>query len=610
LQNTYTTQVGNVANSNPITLNVRGETPNEVWLTGGLTYKLILKDATGSTVWTVDNISGINDPAASVQDEWKASGLVPTYVSATSFTFPGDQTVAFHAGRRVKTTNSGGTVYSSIETSTYAPNVTTITVRNDSGSLDSGLSAVSYGLIAYNNTSLPAARATGTGAISRLMQDKARDLVSVTDFGAKCDGATDDSTAIQNAFSASARSINFPDGTCLYSTPLTVTTAKRIVGTPNTILRWTGNTASGTIQVGFQGTNLERVELRQLQIEKTVAATATTLLHVRGVQHSVFDSLTFGSTTIGAGTGATTDNILTEKTWVNTWNNIRSQFAGRYGMYLKAQTAYNVDASNDNIITNYNAESNTTAGIAIQDSEHNVIYGGTFEDFLAAGQHGVLLLGRAGRTVVRDSYFESQTAAANDIRVTGAIDNSVFLASGNVHRGGPTVDIYLDRASNALVFGSSSVTVGTHIQITANSDRVFVGPNEIAGSAVTYVNNAGTNTTIYGTKGGDVDWTRAALANAAVLQGRDTGAVLRQLLQITAGNAVVFGDMNNPTFVNGSSLNYNATTHAFAAVVFANLGGPANGNFVYCSDCTIANPCAGGGTGAFAKRLNGVWVCN
>ena len=35
-----------------------------------------------------------------------------------------------------------------------------------------------------------------------------------------------------------------------------------------------------------------------------------------------------------------------------------------------------------------------------------------------------------------------------------------------------------------------------------------------------------------------------------------------------------------------------------------------NGSILYCSDCTIANPCASGGTGAIAKRLNGVWVCN
>ncbi|UOF76952.1 hypothetical protein [Bacteriophage sp.] len=45
-------------------------------------------------------------------------------------------------------------------------------------------------------------------------------------------------------------------------------------------------------------------------------------------------------------------------------------------------------------------------------------------------------------------------------------------------------------------------------------------------------------------------------------------------------------------------------------VTFANLGAPSNGKFIYCSDCTIASPCASGGTGALAKRLNGAWVCN
>ena len=42
----------------------------------------------------------------------------------------------------------------------------------------------------------------------------------------------------------------------------------------------------------------------------------------------------------------------------------------------------------------------------------------------------------------------------------------------------------------------------------------------------------------------------------------------------------------------------------------ASLGTPANGTVAYCTDCTIANPCAGGGTGALAKRLNNTWICN
>lgn len=45
---------------------------------------------------------------------------------------------------------------------------------------------------------------------------------------------------------------------------------------------------------------------------------------------------------------------------------------------------------------------------------------------------------------------------------------------------------------------------------------------------------------------------------------------------------------------------------------FASIGTTltTNGDMAYCSDCTISNPCAGSGTGAIAKRLNGIFVCN
>jgi hypothetical protein len=45
-------------------------------------------------------------------------------------------------------------------------------------------------------------------------------------------------------------------------------------------------------------------------------------------------------------------------------------------------------------------------------------------------------------------------------------------------------------------------------------------------------------------------------------------------------------------------------------VNFANLGPAPNGTLLYCPDCVIGNDCAGGGTGAIAKRLNGAWKCN
>jgi hypothetical protein len=55
---------------------------------------------------------------------------------------------------------------------------------------------------------------------------------------------------------------------------------------------------------------------------------------------------------------------------------------------------------------------------------------------------------------------------------------------------------------------------------------------------------------------------------------------------------------------------------------FSQLGGQTDGTFTYCADCTVTTPsscstanpsacaCSGSGTGAFARRINGAWLCN
>ena len=156
-QTTYSESTGSSQNANPIVLDSAGRLTSEVWLTSGVNYKVILTASTDSDpptspLQTWDNLTGINDTTVTL-DEWVA-GPAPTYVSATQFTLVGDQTTTFQVGRRLKTTNSGGTVYSTITASAYTT-LTTVTVVNDSSSLDSGLSAVSYALLNSSNPSIP-----------------------------------------------------------------------------------------------------------------------------------------------------------------------------------------------------------------------------------------------------------------------------------------------------------------------------------------------------------------------------------------------------------------------------------------------------------------------
>lgn len=156
-QATYTTNIGNVANTNPIVLNADGRPPNEIWLSQGVSYKFQLTDSLNNILGTFDNLSGINDISNSATTtEWiNGSFAGISYLSGTSFSVTGDQTSVLTVNRRLKTTNTGGVVYGYISASSFAAGVTTVTVVNDSGALDSGLSAVYYGIINSVNTSSP-----------------------------------------------------------------------------------------------------------------------------------------------------------------------------------------------------------------------------------------------------------------------------------------------------------------------------------------------------------------------------------------------------------------------------------------------------------------------
>lgn len=156
-QTTYTDEAGLVPQTNPIILDSRGEPSQPIWLTEGLSYKVVFASSTDSDppvspIWDIDNVTGINDASLTI-DQWVNSGVTPLYVSATQFTLSGDQTSAFQVNRRVKLLVTAGTVYGYITASVFGA-LTTVTVSLDSGVLDSGLSNVQLGLITPNNTSI------------------------------------------------------------------------------------------------------------------------------------------------------------------------------------------------------------------------------------------------------------------------------------------------------------------------------------------------------------------------------------------------------------------------------------------------------------------------
>lgn len=179
---TYTDSSGATPQSNPIVLNVLGRPTNPVWLTDGTAYKLVLTDSVGVTQWTIDNVTGVT-VSTPAQSEWETLSTTPTYINATQFTVPGDQTTALHLGRRVRLPCTGGVRYGVISVSAFTT-LTTVTVELDSGSLDSGLSGVSVGILSAANSSMPWLKSNSTGLTAlgkfTLNEDASAPLEAVT----------------------------------------------------------------------------------------------------------------------------------------------------------------------------------------------------------------------------------------------------------------------------------------------------------------------------------------------------------------------------------------------------------------------------------------------
>ncbi len=154
----YKTQAG-TAHTNPIILDSGGNLPSQsqIWIPAGVTIKAVYApsndtDPPASPYLTLDNLSGINDVAATAS-QWIA-GPTPTFIGGTIFSLVGDQTADFQVGRRVEAQVTAGTAYATITSSAFT-STTIIGLRTDSIPLDSGLSAVSYGLLSSINPSVP-----------------------------------------------------------------------------------------------------------------------------------------------------------------------------------------------------------------------------------------------------------------------------------------------------------------------------------------------------------------------------------------------------------------------------------------------------------------------
>jgi hypothetical protein len=262
---TYADNTGATALPNPIVLNSSGRIPTgQLWITYGVAYKFVVKTSTNTLIGTYDNIPSaalpplVND-AASIAYEQGAE------VTAGSFI----------VGKMYLITSIGNTNFQLI-----------------------GASANTVGIYFV---ATGAGTGTGTAQVSRTVQAKLRESVSVMDFGAVGDGTTDDSPAFNAAIaslSSQGGTITYPAGYIFAVNLLILKNGVKIQGSsgvgsitaPTTNYLKPFDTALPVIQIGNDSKMVTGITLSDIQLYG--ANTGTTGIYwAGGASYSGYDNV-------------------------------------------------------------------------------------------------------------------------------------------------------------------------------------------------------------------------------------------------------------------------------------------------------------------------------
>lgn len=447
-QNTYTDPTASTARTNPIVLDSGGNIPGngEVWITSSAKFVLAPSNDTdppASPYWSRDNLPGVNDPSQ-VQSEWIASGLTPTFVNSSTFVLNGDQTSTFTQQRRIKTQNTGGFRFGTVTSSAFSAS-TTIGVASDSIGMDAGLSAVSYGII---NT----------------YQDSQPNIVSITRFGAT--GGTDDSAAIQAAFSSGIR-VFVPPGTFNCSASINLPTNLQIYGSGRrqSLLNFTGS--SDGLVCSFGSQTASNLMIRDLGL--VGSSTVPNLLRLNNASLVSLENLWLRL--------AGTNSIISDGSCIETSvKNCHFSEAGK--------AFWNVN-SGLTAILEFNGcqfDTDTTPPIPVS-SDSAAIYVGssgslTFPTFINTNQNGgqangmgsfVRVYGGMSFAQLINAYVE-QTALACILASSSGIINLMGIKGGHLHCITATNSATIDLNNGVSHFG---ISIEQLRQTSASSVAVF-----------------------------------------------------------------------------------------------------------------------------------------
>jgi hypothetical protein len=377
-QVTYTTNAGNIPHPNPIILDASGRVPSggEIWLSDGLVYKFILRDANDVLIATYDGITGINSNfvAFTNQQEIQTATAGQTVFNLANISYqPG--------------TNSLSVFVDGVNQ--YGPGAQYAYLETDSDTV-TFLNGLHVGAeVKFTTSQLNTSGSTNdafqvsytppfTNSVSTNVGDKLAQTVSVKDFGAVGDGVTDDTVAIQAAIAAlpvDGGDLIFPPGQYLFSTKITVSKKVRLIGS--------GGTAESLAATGAT-VLIKSASLLDDGIVLAAACASIENLEIRGQTGNTGDGIL-----IAAGRVVLTDvavyNMGQDGVRIGTnagvnanlWQikNLKSKSNGRHGLHISDKVFPTPPDANGGLLSGADLQANTSDGLHLGNAQLNTFNG-------------------------------------------------------------------------------------------------------------------------------------------------------------------------------------------------------------------------------------------
>lgn len=261
--------------------------------------------------------------------------------------------------------------------------------------------------------------ATGTGSVTRTSHDKLSDRVSVKDFGAKGDGLTDDTLAIQQALTA-YDSIFLPEGRYLISGTVTVGEKQTLTGAGQTSVLECQDKTFNAVEVVADYATLSNFRIEQGDVGIKLYGRDRPC-----VQTSVSD-VVISQPNIGVQLDGYTDT--NKPCYWNNFDRVLVEQPAVNGFHLvKSGAGDTPNANKFHACRAYSLGSDiSNAGFYIEDGQYNNSFIDCEANVKGTAQGCFIIGGNSNKTLLINPYAESNNQVPNIKLESGSIETGIY----------------------------------------------------------------------------------------------------------------------------------------------------------------------------------------